>query len=133
MGWAVPTGDQPGTYSLAGAAPRPRQRRRGTFIPTYDATSAAAEIVDGGGTYSLAGASAPTADPAGTYSAAGASAPTLDPAGTYSSPYALDRLFLETSSVTPGFEVLSFNSETAVANYYGNTSAEAGLGRPIFC
>ncbi len=130
-GWAVPTGDQPGTYSGAGAS-APTPAAAGTYIPTYDATSAAAEIVDGGGTYSLPGASTPTADPAGTYSGPGASAPIQDPAGTYSSPYALDRLFLETSSVTPGFEVLSFNSETAVVNFYGVGSAEAGLGAQFF-
>ena len=130
-GWAVPTGDQPGAYSGAGAS-APTPAAAGTYIPGYGATSAAAEIVDGAGTYSLPGASTPTADPAGTYSAAGASAPTLDPAGTYTSPYALDRLFLETSSVTPGFEVLSFNSVTAVANFYGVSSAEAGLATQFF-
>ena len=86
----------------------------------------------GAGTYSLAGASTPTADPGGTYSAAGASAPIEDPAGTYSSPYALDCLFLETSSATPNNEVLSFDSVTAVANYYGDTSAEAGLAVQFF-
>ena len=130
-GWAVPTGDQPGAYSGAGAS-APTPAAAGTYIPGYGATSAAAEIVDGAGTYSLPGASTPTADPAGTYSAAGASAPTLDPAGTYTSPYALDRLFLETSSVTPGFEVLSFNSVTAVANFYGVGSPEAGLAIQFF-
>ena len=130
-GQAVPTGDQPGTYSGAGAS-APTPAAAGTYIPTSGATSAAAEIVDGAGTYSLPGASTPTADPAGTYSAAGASAPIQDPAGTYSSPYALDRLFLETSSVTPGFEVLSFNSETAVVNFYGVGSSEAGLAAQFF-
>jgi hypothetical protein len=131
LGQAVPTGDPAGAYSLAGAS-APTPAAAGTFIPVYDATSAAAEIVDGGGTYSLPGASTPTADPAGTYSAPGASAPTLDPAGTYTSPYALDRLFLDTTSVTPGNEVLSFNSVSAVANYYGDTSVEAGLAVDFF-
>ena len=131
LGQAVPTGDPAGTYSLAGAS-APTPAAAGTFIPVYDATSAAAEVVDGGGTYSLPGATTPTADPAGTYSAPGASAPTLDPAGTYSSPYALDRLFLDTTSVTPGNEVLSFNSLSAVANYYGDTSVEAGLAVEFF-
>jgi hypothetical protein len=130
-GQAVPTGDPAGAYSLAGAS-APTPAAAGTFIPVYDATSAAAEIVDGGGTYSLSGATTPTADPAGTYSAPGASAPTEDPAGTYSSLYALDRLFLDTTSVTPGNEVLSFNSLSAVANYYGDTSVEAGLAVDFF-
>ena len=84
------------------------------------------------GTFSPAGATAPTADPGGTYSAAGASAPTTDPAGTYSSPYALNRLFLVWQNTTPENAVLSFNSATAVANYYGATSSEASLANEFF-
>ena len=84
------------------------------------------------GTYSPAGASAPIADPGGTYSAAGASAPTTDPAGTYSSPYALTRLFLDPNPTTPATGVLSFNSATAVADYYGATSFEASLANEFF-
>ena len=84
------------------------------------------------GTYRPAGASAPIADPGGTYSAAGASAPTTDPAGTYSSPYALTRLFLDPNPTTPATGVLSFNSATAVANYYGATSFEASLADEFF-
>jgi hypothetical protein len=122
-----PNGAPPGYYYQAGATAY-------TIDPagTYSVEGATAPTLDGAGTYSLAGASTPTADPGGTYSAAGASAPTQDPAGTYSSPYALDTLFLETSSATPNNEVLSFNSVTAVANYYGNTSAEAGLATQFF-
>ena len=39
---------------------------------------------------------------------------------------------METSSATPNNEVLSFDSVTAVANYYGDTSAEAGLAVEFF-
>ena len=122
-----PNGAPPGYYYQAGATAY-------TIDPagTYSVEGATAPTVDGAGTYSLAGASTPTADPGGTYSAAGASAPTQDRAGTYSSPYALDCLFLETSSATPNNEVLSFNSVTAVANYYGDTSAEAGMAAQFF-
>ena len=122
-----PNGAPPGYYYQAGATAY-------TIDPagTYSVEGATAPTVDGAGTYSLAGASTPTSDPGGTYSAAGASAPTQDRAGTYSSPYALDTLFLETSSATPNNEVLSFNSVTAVANYYGNTSAEAGMAAQFF-
>ena len=122
-----PNGAPPGYYYQAGATAY-------TIDPvgTYSVEGATAPTLDGAGTYSLAGASTPTADPAGTYSAAGASAPTQDQAGTYSSPYALDCLFLETSSATPNNKVLSFNSVTAVANYYGNASAEAGLAVQFF-
>jgi len=98
----------------------------------YYQAGATAYIVDPPGTYSGAGQSAPTADPAGTYSAAGASKPTEDPAGTYSSPYALDRLFLDTSVASPLHGVLSFNSATAVANFYGATSFEATLANQFF-
>ncbi len=98
----------------------------------YYQAGATAYIEDPAGTYSLAGATAPIADPGGTYSGAGASAPATDPAGTYSSPYALNRLFLEIVNTTPGTSVLSFNSATAVANYYGATSAEASLANEFF-
>ena len=122
-----PNGAPPGYYYQAGATAY-------TIDPvgTYSVEGATAPTLDGAGTYSLAGASTPTADPGGWYSAAGASAPTEDPAGTYSSPYALDCLFLETSSATPNNKVLTFDSVTAVANYYGDTSAEAGLAVQFF-
>jgi hypothetical protein len=84
------------------------------------------------GTYLPPGASAPISDPGGTYSAAGATAPTTDPAGTYSSPSALNRLFLEGRNDTPSNVVLSFNSVTAVENYYGATSREASLAKEFF-
>ena len=74
----------------------------------------------------------PIADPGGTYSAAGASAPTTDPAGTYSSPYALNRLIIDWQQNTPANVVLSFNSATAVENYYGATSREASLAKEFF-
>src|ERR1700722_9459286 len=111
----------------------------------YYETGATAYLIDPAGTYSLAGASAPTTDPAGTYSLAGASAPTTDPAGTYSvveasaptpaaagtyilntaaSPYGLNRLFLDLGNRVPLNEVLSFNSATAVKNFFGVGSAE---------
>ena len=128
---AAETADPAGTYSGAGAS-APTLADAGTYIPVTGSTSAAAEIADPTGTYSPAGASAPIADPGGTYSAASASAPTTDPAGTYSSPYALDRLFLEPDNTTPGTSVLSFNSATAVANYYGVTSMQASLANEFF-
>ena len=84
------------------------------------------------GTYLPPGASAPMTDPGGTYSGAGATAPTTDRAGTYSSPYALNRLFLEGRNDTPSNVVLSFNSVTAVENYYGSTSREASLAKEFF-
>ena len=130
-GASDPTIDPAGTYSGAEAS-APTLAAAGTYIPVSGATSAAAEIVSRAGTYCPAGASAPIADPGGTYSAAGASAPTTDPAGTYTSPYALDRLFLEGALTTPGTSVLSFNSITAVDNYYGATSAEASLANEFF-
>jgi hypothetical protein len=49
-----------------------------------------------------------------------------------SNPFALDRLFLESNEDTPLYDVLSFNSETAVANYYGKDSTEAGLATEFF-
>ncbi len=128
---AAETVDPAGTYSPAGAS-APTLAGAGTYIPVTGSTSVAAEIADPPGTYSPAGASAPSADPGGTYSAAGASAPTTDPAGTYSSPYALNRLFIGGNNQTPANSVLSFNSATAVANYYGVTSAEASLANEFF-
>ena len=99
---------------------------------TYSGPGASAPTTDPAGTYSLAGASAPIADSGGTYSAAGASAPTQDPAGTYSSPYALDHLFLISDNMAPTSSVLSFQSATAVANYFGVTSSEASLANEFF-
>jgi hypothetical protein len=49
-----------------------------------------------------------------------------------SDPYALDRLFLESSDATPLYEVLSFDSETEVANYYGADSNEASLATEFY-
>jgi hypothetical protein len=49
-----------------------------------------------------------------------------------SNPYALDRLFLESSDATPLDEVLSFNSETEVAKYYGADSNEASLATEFY-
>jgi Protein of unknown function (DUF3383) len=139
--------DPAGTYSAAGASARTTDPARtssgagasvptfaaaGTHVPVTGATSAATKIASPPGTYLPPGASAPTTDPGGTYSAAGASAPTMDPAGTYSSPYALNRLFLEAENTTPANSVLSFNSATAVANYYGARSKEASLANEFF-
>jgi hypothetical protein len=45
---------------------------------------------------------------------------------------ALDRLFLDTSNYTPLNEVLSFNSETAVENFYGENSSEASLAAEFY-
>ena len=98
----------------------------------YYQAGATAYTEDPAGTYSLAGATAPIADPGGTYSAAGASAPTADRAGTYSSPYALDRLFLITNNIALTSSVLSFQSATAVANYFGATSDAASLANEFF-
>ena len=119
----------------------------------YYKAGATAYLIDPAGTYSLAGASAPTTDPAGTYSLAGASAPTTDPAGTYSvaeasaptlaaagtyilntaaSQYGLDRLFLDLGNRVPLNEVLSFNSATAVENFFGVGSDEAALATDFF-
>jgi hypothetical protein len=97
----------------------------------YDA-AANSYVKDPPGTYSTGGATLPIADPGGTYSAAGASAPTTDPAGTYSSPYALNRLVIVGSDTTPANAVLSFQSITAVANYYGATSPETSLAKEFF-
>ena len=103
----------------------------------YYQAGATAYIEDPAGTYSLAGASAPTTDPAGTYSGAGASAPTLAKAGTYifdpeASQYGFNRLFLENINSVPFNEVLSFNSITAVENFFGVSSAEATLATDFF-
>ena len=43
-------------------------------------------------------------------------------ANAQSNPDALDRLFLTNNDWTPLYDVLSFTSETAVANYYGASS-----------
>ena len=122
-----------GTSRLAGASPKPSGLNpNGAPAGYYYKAGAATYIEDPAGTYSKAGASAPIADPGGTYSAAGASAPTMDPAGTYSSPYALNRLILDSSKATPATGVLSFNNAAAVANYYGATSFEAKLANEFF-
>ena len=44
----------------------------------------------------------------------------------------MTRLFLDPNPTTPATGVLSFNSATAVANYYGATSFEAGLANEFF-
>ena len=103
----------------------------------YYETGATAYLIDPAGTYSLAGASAPTTDPAGTYSVVEASAPTPAAAGTYilntaASPYGLNRLFLDLGNRVPLNEVLSFNSATAVKNFFGVGSAEATLATDFF-
>ena len=46
--------------------------------------------------------------------------------------YALDRLFLILSNTAPTSSVLSFQSATAVANYFGVTSQEASLANEYF-
>jgi hypothetical protein len=104
----------------------------GGYIPVAEATSAATKIASPPGTYLPPGATAPIADPGGTYSAAGATAYTLDYPGTYSSPYALNRLFIVWKNTTPDNTVLSFNSETAVANYYGVGSRQDSLAKEFF-
>src|ERR1700722_17951749 len=103
----------------------------------YYETGATTYLIDPAGTYSLAGATAPTTDPAGTYSAAGASAPTLAAAGTYilnmaASQYGLNRLFLDLGNSVQLNEVLSFNSATAVENFFGVGSDEATLATDFF-
>ncbi len=130
-GASAPTTDPAGRDSAAGAG-APTLAAPGANIPVTGATSAAAQIVSPPGTFHPPGATAPIADPGGTYSAAGATAPTIDPAGTYSSPYALNRLFFELKNTTPANVVLSFNSATAVANYYGARSSEATLAQEFF-
>lgn len=76
------------------------------------------------GTYLPPGSTTPVVDPGGTYSGDNASAPTVDPAGTYSSPYALNWVFIEWENIVPEGSVLSFTSETQVANYFGVGSVE---------
>ena len=124
---AAEISDPAGTYSGPGAS-MPTTDPAGT----YSGPGSSAPTIDPAGAYSLAGASAPIADPGGTYSPAGASAPIQDPAGTYSSPYALDRLFLIPENTAPTSSVLSFQSATAVANYFGVTSTEAALANEFF-
>ena len=48
------------------------------------------------------------------------------------SPYGLDRLFLENNNGIPFNTVLSFNSVTAVENFFGVDSAEAKLATEFF-
>jgi hypothetical protein len=48
------------------------------------------------------------------------------------SPYALDRLFLDNNEVVPLDQTLTFNSVTAVDNFFGVTSAEASLATQYF-
>jgi hypothetical protein len=55
---------------------------------------------------------------------ASADAQTSDPA--------LTRLFLDPNDSTPIYQILSFSSQTAVAEYYGNTSEEAKLATEFF-
>ena len=118
-------------HSAAGAS-APTLAAPGASIPVTGATAAAAQIVSPPGTYLPPGASAPITDRGGTFSAAGATAPTTDPAGTYSSPFALNRLFIESKKTTPANVVLSFHSVTAVENYYGAASSEASLAKEFF-
>jgi hypothetical protein len=54
-----------------------------------------------------------------------------DGASAQSNPYALDRLFLDPDQI-PFNDVLSFNSETAVENYFGLGSREASLASDFF-
>lgn len=97
----------------------------------YDAASDS-YILSPAGTYSPGGLQAPITDPGGYYSATGASAPTIDPAGTYSSPYALNRIVLESNQNTPATSVLSFHNATQVANYYGVGTPEAAEAATFF-
>ena len=53
-------------------------------------------------------------------------------ANAQSDPYALDRLFLDSSHKIPFNEVLSFNSLTAVENYFGVGSFSARLATEFF-
>jgi Protein of unknown function (DUF3383)/PEP-CTERM motif len=53
-------------------------------------------------------------------------------ASAQSNPYALDRLFLDASNITPFNEVLSFNSAMAVDSFYGADSTEAHLASDFF-
>ena len=56
----------------------------------------------------------------------------LNPSGTAASPYALDRLFLDSDNRIPFNKVLSFNSVTKVENYFGVSSLEAKLAKEFF-
>jgi hypothetical protein len=49
-----------------------------------------------------------------------------------SNPYALDRLFLDSTDDTPLYDVLTFGNATEVANYYGATSHQAQLANEFF-
>ena len=51
---------------------------------------------------------------------------------TAASPYALDRLFLDSHNSIPFNTVLSFNSVTKVENYFGVSSLEAKLAKEFF-
>jgi len=126
---SAPTTDPASRYSVVGAG-APTLAAPDASIPATEATSAAAQ--NPAGTYLPPGATAPIADPGGYFSHAGATAPTKDPPGTYSSPYALNRLFILYEQTTPSNAVLSFNSVTAVDNYYGVTSSEATLAQEFF-
>ncbi len=53
-------------------------------------------------------------------------------ANAQTNPYALDRLFLMEPAATPAGEVLTFNSEVAVANYFGAGSEQASLAKEFF-
>jgi hypothetical protein len=53
-------------------------------------------------------------------------------ANAQSDPYALDRLFLDPNDSTPLYDILTFNSETEVANYYGKATPEAKLAAQFF-
>ena len=59
------------------------------------------------------------------------SAALTEGASAQSNPYALDRLFLDPDQI-PFNDVLSFNSETAVENYFGLGSREASLASDFF-
>jgi hypothetical protein len=53
-------------------------------------------------------------------------------ANAQSNPYSLDRLFLMPSFDQPLYQILSFNNETEVANYYGATSYQAHLASDFY-
>ena len=61
-----------------------------------------------------------------------ASASSPECANAQSNPYALDRLFLESTHKIPFNETLSFNSVTAVENYFGLGSSQARLASEFF-
>jgi hypothetical protein len=83
------------------------------------------------GTYLPPGATAPVADRGGTYSGWDATATTQDPAGTYSSPFALNETVFEWSQRTSTVPMV-WTSETAVANFYGETSPQAAQASAFF-